>query len=88
MNALYVVGCFDDPNLAGQHATLVEHFDGSSWNILPTPAEGTAQHLNSAFALPGSTDLWAVGGFSVNGHDPEAGLLIVPQTLVLFSSNA
>jgi len=58
------------------------------WSIAPSPTKGTAQHLNSAFALPGLIDLWAVEGFSVNGDDPETGLLIVAQTLVLFSSNA
>jgi hypothetical protein len=85
---LYAFGYFADPNLAGQHATLVEHFDGSSWSIVSSPRKGMAQHLNGAFALPGSTDLWAVGGFSINGIDPETGLLTIPRTLVLFSPNA
>jgi hypothetical protein len=85
---LYAVGYFGDPNLAGQHATFVEHFDGNSWSIVSSPRKSAAQHLNGAFALPDSTDLWTVGAFSVNGDDSETGLLIVPQTLVLFSSNA
>jgi hypothetical protein len=85
---LYAVGYFGDPNRAGQHATLVEHFDGISWSIVPSPKKGVAQHLNGAFALPGSMDLWTVGAFSINGDDPETGLLIVPRTLVLFSSDA
>ena len=33
---LYAVGYFGDPNLAGQHATLVEHFDGTLWSIVPS----------------------------------------------------
>jgi hypothetical protein len=82
---LYAVGYFADSATAGQHELLVEHFDGSAWTIVPPPLKGVAQHLNGVFALPGTTDVWTVGGFSNFGIDPESGLLQVPQTLVLFT---
>jgi hypothetical protein len=50
---------------SGPTQNLAEHFNGTSWSVVPTPA------LNAAFtsvAAVASTDVWAVGGpvFVVN----------------------
>jgi hypothetical protein len=82
---IYAAGFFGDAATSGQHETLVEHFDGAVWHIIPSPKNGVAQHLNGAAAVPGTSNLWLVGAFSTNGDDPETGLLIVPQTYVLFT---
>jgi len=82
---IYAVGFFADGNTGGNQKTLVEHFDGTSWMILPSPTKGLAQQLNGVFALPGTNDVWGVGAFSTNGTQPETGLLIIPKSLVLFS---
>jgi hypothetical protein len=84
---LYATGYFADSATGGQHTALIEHFDGTSWSIIPLPAKGLAQHLNGAAAVPNSRMLWAVGAFSVNGDDPETGLLQVPQTFVIDTVN-
>jgi hypothetical protein len=82
---LYAVGFYEDVATNGQHTTLVEHFNGSTWTIIPSPTKGKAQQLNGTFALPGTTDVWNVGAWSSFGIDFEDGFLQVPQTLVLFS---
>ncbi len=82
---LYAAGFFADAATGGQQQTLIVHFDGSTWSIVPTPTRGLAQQLNGIFAIPGEPNVWSVGGFAVNGTDPETGLLIIPKTLVLFS---
>ena len=83
---LYAVGFFGDANTNGQDETLVEQFDGKQWSIVASPTKGLAQQLNGAFALPGSSDVWAAGAYSIPGIDPETGFLQVPKTLVLFSA--
>ena len=84
---LYAVGFFGDAGTSGQDETLAEHFDGKKWSIIASPTKGLAQQLNGAFALPGSSDVWAVGAYSVPGIDFETGFLQVPKTLVLFSGS-
>ena len=82
---IYAAGFFETAATNGQHNTLVEHFDGNSWSILSSPTRGLAQQLNGAFAVPGTTDVWLVGGASKFGIDFENGFLQLPKTLVLFS---
>jgi hypothetical protein len=44
----------------GQYATLIEHWDGTSWTILPSPPpRGTAQLYGVTAVSP--TNAWAVG---------------------------
>jgi hypothetical protein len=41
---------------------LVEHWDGSSWEVTPTPADGLNQaELTGVAAIPGTDRAWAVG---------------------------
>ncbi len=48
-------------NSSGPQQTLIEHFDGTSWSIVPSPNIGTANNvLNDVVALSKS-DAWAVG---------------------------
>ena len=82
---LYAVGFFATAATNGQQETLVEHFDGHTWTIIPSPTKALAQQLNGAFALPDTGNVWGVGAFAQNGTDPETGFLIIPRTLVLFT---
>jgi hypothetical protein len=58
---VWAVGYYIDDNLVNQ--TLVEHWDGQSWTIIPSPNRGTdGSQLNGVTAVLGpSTDVWAVG---------------------------
>ena len=82
---VYAIGFFADAATAGQHQTLVEHFDGTSWSIIPSPVRNVAQQLNGTFVLPGTGNLWVVGASSRFGIDVGTGFLQLPLTLVLFS---
>src|SRR5207249_4235539 len=42
-------------------ATLVEHWDGSSWTVTPTQNPGRDINVLTALAAAASDDAWAVG---------------------------
>jgi hypothetical protein len=41
--------------------TLTEHWDGSGWVVVTSPAPGASSYLTSITRVPGSTTLWASG---------------------------
>jgi len=45
----------------GRFATLVEHFDGRTWSVVPSPDPGTSGNHFDAVAAGGPDDVWAVG---------------------------
>ena len=64
--------------------TLIEHWNGHAWTVVPSPNEGGAadeNHLSDVRAFSG-TDVWAVGGSTSNGtltmHRDAGGWSIVP----------
>jgi hypothetical protein len=62
-NDVWAVGVSQDP-VAVARRTLAEHWNGTSWQVVPTPAVGGAARLNSVAAVS-STDVWAVGELDV-----------------------
>jgi plastocyanin len=58
-NDVWAAGYFDDGT--GLNRTLVEHYDGTGWSILPSPnAPGSSNFLWDV-AASSATDAWAVG---------------------------
>jgi hypothetical protein len=55
-NAWTVGFCADD------HQNLIEHWDGRTWTVLPTPALGYQSSL-SGVAATSATSVWAVGWY-------------------------
>jgi hypothetical protein len=47
----------------GTNATLTEHWSGSAWTVVPSPAPGTLSLLRSVRGTSPS-DVWAVGSYS------------------------
>lgn len=45
-----------------QQQTLVEHFDGTVWSVLPSPSPGADQNILFGVAAISDSDVWAVGG--------------------------
>jgi hypothetical protein len=45
-----------------QQQTLIEHFNGSSWSVVPSPSPGTLQNILFGVAAVSDADVWAVGG--------------------------
>jgi hypothetical protein len=61
---------------AGGTRTLIEHFNGKSWTVVPSPNPFTGPGADDELAAVGGTsasDLWAVG-FAFNGDNVAVGL--------------
>ncbi len=58
----------------GAARTLVEHWDGSAWSVVPSPSVGTGDNYLDAVAAYSPSDAWAVGSFVRDG---------LPRSLVL-----
>jgi hypothetical protein len=50
----YVSGTF-------QQRTLIQHFDGTSWSVTPSPSPGALQNILFGVAAISDTEVWAVG---------------------------
>ncbi|HXC64343.1 MAG TPA: hypothetical protein VNZ67_08295, partial [bacterium] len=48
---------------SGIDATLTEHWNGSAWTVVPSPAPGTDSLLRSVRGTSAS-DVWAVGSYN------------------------
>jgi hypothetical protein len=44
-----------------QQQTLIEHFDGTVWSVVPSPSPGGLQNILYGVAAISDTDVWAVG---------------------------
>jgi len=64
-NDIWAVG--ESDNSSGIPATLIEHWDGTTWNIATSPAPGSASLLSGASADPASGQAWAVGHLTPAG---------------------
>jgi hypothetical protein len=56
----WAVGYTDNPQ------TLIEHWDGTQWSIVPSPAPGSYSQLHGVARVPGTKQLWAVGGYGAS----------------------
>jgi hypothetical protein len=45
-----------------QQQTLIEHFDGNVWSVVPSPNPGALQNILFGVAAISDSDAWAVGG--------------------------
>jgi Phosphoesterase family len=44
-----------------QQQTLIEHFDGAVWSVIPSPSPGALQNILYGVAAISDSDVWAVG---------------------------
>jgi hypothetical protein len=58
-NDVWAVGYF--VNSSSVYQTLAEHWNGSSWSLVPTPNVGPGNNLLTAVTAIGPSDVWAVG---------------------------
>lgn len=65
---LWTVGNDTDPS-SGLAQTLTEHWNGTSWSVIPSPNVSSVNSALSAVAVLSPSDAWAVGssGFSAYG---------------------
>lgn len=58
---VWAVGDYYDPN-SGNNLTLVEQWNGTSWNVVSSPNAGSgSNYFFSVASVPASSDLWTVG---------------------------
>jgi hypothetical protein len=62
--------------------TLVEHWDGSTWNIIPSPNPLQTNLLNAISAL-GANDIWAVGTVTIHWDGNSWTSFPTPQSVNL-----
>jgi hypothetical protein len=43
--------------------TLIEHWDGTAWSVVPSPNATTKDNMLEAVAVAGPNDVWAVGNY-------------------------
>ncbi len=68
---IWAVGYYT-PSINTQQA-LIEHWDGTSWNIVPTPNIGSGSNaLVGITQVPGTTQVWAVGYYTTNTNTEQA----------------
>lgn len=65
---VWAVGDYRD-NTSGDLLTLTEHWNGTSWSIVPSPNVGQDAEMLSGVSADASNDAWAVGSYD----DPTAG---------------
>lgn len=62
---VWAVGYYVDPVLQTGR-TLTQHWDGTAWNMVPSPNDGTNSNRLNAVAVGGPADVWAVGSVQVD----------------------
>jgi hypothetical protein len=48
-------------------STLIEHYNGTAWSIVPSPSPGTGGVLNGVTTSNASNNVWAVGDYTPSG---------------------
>jgi hypothetical protein len=61
---------------SGSAATLIEHYNGKQWSIVPSPSPGTGAELTGVTTSNVTDNVWAVGSYTPTGSS-------VAQTLTL-----
>jgi hypothetical protein len=51
----------------GNSSTLIEHFNGTSWSIVPSPSPGNNGNLTGVTTTNAANNVWAVGGDTIPG---------------------
>ncbi|MBV8607192.1 MAG: hypothetical protein JO034_06995 [Singulisphaera sp.] len=75
-NNIWAVGEFLDPN-ANNYQTLTEHFDGTSWSVVPSPNATTGSNgLRGVTALSSNGDVVAVGGANSANNQGSTDLIL------------
>ncbi len=59
-NDAWAVGNYYSPT-NGSLLTLIEHFDGTRWTVVPSPSEPDISNTLTAVAAVSASDVWAVG---------------------------
>jgi hypothetical protein len=63
----------DQQSKSGTFSTLIEHWEGGSWSVVPSPDPGSSGNQLYSVAAAGPDDIWAVG--QRNGQSSDTPLV-------------
>ena len=63
---VWAVGAYAD---GGPTLTLIEHWDGTAWTVVPSPNKGPYPNDLSAVSAVAPDDIWAVGTWFTKAFD-------------------
>ncbi|HEX8599489.1 MAG TPA: S-layer homology domain-containing protein [Chloroflexia bacterium] len=67
-NDIWAVGTYrDSSGGTDQELTLIQHWDGEKWSVVPSPSPGSNNNALNSVAMLGPNDGWAVGSYSNEG---------------------
>jgi hypothetical protein len=72
-NDVWAVGRYEPQS--GQERTLIEHWDGSGWTIVPSPNVGQYHNELDGVAAVSPTDVWAVGHYDEQPTPADTALI-------------
>jgi hypothetical protein len=73
LSDIWAVGRYAPPS--GQERTLIEHFDGVQWTVVPSPNVGAYHNELDGVAAVGPSDAWAVGHFDEQPSPADQALI-------------
>jgi hypothetical protein len=62
---VWAVGSLDVPDSSS--STLIEHFNGTAWSVVPSPSPGNFTGLSSVTTSNAANSVWAVGSDEIPG---------------------
>lgn len=71
---VWAVGSYSSAATNFQNRTLIEHWDGSTWRIVPSPNPGNVEDALYAVTAISTNDVWAVG--DVQSSNGNSGLTV------------
>lgn len=84
-NDIWAVGYYDNGNDPAR--TLIQHWNGQSWTIVPSPNRGNNDNMLHSIWAVAANDIWAVGGSDIaTGSDASLTLHWNGQTWAIVAS--
>jgi len=65
-NDIWTVGAYNNTNNVS--LTLIEHWNGSKWRIVPSPNFDLRNNYLTGLTVVSTNDVWAVGGYANSGN--------------------
>jgi hypothetical protein len=82
-NNIWAVGEFSDSSDPNSGQTLIEHWNGSQWSVVPSPNTQHTLNVLSGVAAASPNDIWAVGYATDSGPNPNfSPFLVDTHTLI------
>lgn len=65
-NNIWALGLTATNQNASTWQPLIEHWDGTQWSIVASPQAGISRNIEGMTSVPGTNQLWVVGGTLLN----------------------